>query len=112
MSDHATALLAALDEEQRKVATAVLGPVLVIAGAGTGKTRAITQRIAYGVEIGAFDPRKVLALTFTAKAAGEMRQRLRVLGIPGVQARTFHAAALRQLIHFWPEVLGGRFPRC
>ena len=111
MSDNAEALLAALDDEQRKVATAVRGPVLVIAGAGTGKTRAITQRIAYGVEIGAFDPRKVLALTFTAKAAGEMRQRLRVLGIPGVQARTFHAAALRQLIYFWPEVLGGRFPK-
>jgi DNA helicase-2/ATP-dependent DNA helicase PcrA len=111
VSVNAEALLAALDDEQRKVATAVRGPVLVIAGAGTGKTRAITQRIAYGVEIGAFDPRKVLALTFTAKAAGEMRQRLRVLGIPGVQARTFHAAALRQLIYFWPEVLGGRFPK-
>jgi DNA helicase-2/ATP-dependent DNA helicase PcrA len=111
VSDNATALLASLDQEQRKVATAIRGPVLVIAGAGTGKTRAITQRIAYGVEIGAFDPRKVLALTFTAKAAGEMRQRLGVLGIPGVQARTFHAAALRQLIYFWPEVLGGRFPK-
>jgi len=111
MSENATALLAALDEEQRRVATAIRGPVLVIAGAGTGKTRAITQRIAYGVEVGAFDPRKVLALTFTAKAAGEMRQRLRVLGIGQVQARTFHAAALRQLIYFWPEVLGGRFPK-
>lgn len=111
MSDRATELLATLDEEQRKVATALRGPVLVIAGAGTGKTRAITQRIAYGVEVGAFDPRKVLALTFTAKAAGEMRQRLRLLGFPQIQARTFHAAALRQLIFFWPEVLGGRFPK-
>lgn len=111
MSDDATALLASLDQEQRRVATALRGPVLVIAGAGTGKTRAITQRIAYGVEVGAYDPRKVLALTFTAKAAGEMRQRLRLLGIGQVQARTFHAAALRQLIYFWPEVLGGRFPK-
>ena len=111
MSDDATELLASLDQEQRKVATALRGPVLVIAGAGTGKTRAITQRIAYGVEVGAYDPRKVLALTFTAKAAGEMRQRLRLLGIGQVQARTFHAAALRQLIYFWPEVLGGRFPK-
>lgn len=111
MSERATELLATLDEEQGKVATALRGPVLVIAGAGTGKTRAITQRIAYGVEVGAFDPRKVLALTFTAKAAGEMRQRLRLLGFPQIQARTFHAAALRQLIFFWPEVLGGRFPK-
>lgn len=111
MSDDATELLASLDQEQRRVATALRGPVLVIAGAGTGKTRAITQRIAYGVEVGAYDPRKVLALTFTAKAAGEMRQRLRLLGIGQVQARTFHAAALRQLIYFWPEVLGGRFPK-
>lgn len=111
MSDDATELLASLDQEQRRVATALRGPVLVIAGAGTGKTRAITQRIAYGVEVGAYDPRKVLALTFTAKAAGEMRQRLRLLGIGQVQARTFHAAALRQLIYFWPEVFGGRFPK-
>ncbi len=111
MSEAATTLLSSLDDEQRRVATALRGPVLVIAGAGTGKTRAITQRIAYGVEVGAFDPRKVLALTFTSKAAGEMRQRLRALGIGQVQARTFHAAALRQLIYFWPEVLGGRFPQ-
>lgn len=104
-------LLKPLDEEQRLVATAIRGPVLVIAGAGTGKTRAITHRIAYGVAIGAFDPSKTLALTFTAKAAGEMRSRLRTLGIGNVSARTFHAAALRQLIYFWPDLMGGRFPQ-
>lgn len=104
-------LLKPLDEEQRLVATAIRGPVLVIAGAGTGKTRAITHRIAYGVAIGAFDPEKTMALTFTAKAAGEMRSRLRTLGIANVNARTFHAAALRQLIYFWPDLMGGRFPQ-
>jgi DNA helicase-2/ATP-dependent DNA helicase PcrA len=111
MSEAAERLLADLDDEQRIVATSVRGPVLVIAGAGTGKTRAITYRIAYGVASGAFDPMKTLALTFTAKAAGEMRSRLRILGIPQVSARTFHSAALRQLIYFWPEVFGGRFPQ-
>ncbi|MFZ9910343.1 MAG: ATP-dependent helicase, partial [Candidatus Nanopelagicaceae bacterium] len=111
MSEVAERLLADLDDEQRIVATTVRGPVLVIAGAGTGKTRAITYRIAYGVASGAFDPMKTLALTFTAKAAGEMRSRLRILGIPQVSARTFHSAALRQLIYFWPEVFGGRFPQ-
>jgi DNA helicase-2/ATP-dependent DNA helicase PcrA len=110
-SEIAERLLADLDEEQRIVATSVRGPVLVIAGAGTGKTRAITYRIAYGVASGAFDPMKTLALTFTAKAAGEMRSRLRTLGIPQVSARTFHSAALRQLLYFWPEVLGGKFPQ-
>jgi DNA helicase-2/ATP-dependent DNA helicase PcrA len=104
-------LLKPLDEEQRLVATAIRGPVLVIAGAGTGKTRAITHRIAYGVAIGAFNPSKTLALTFTAKAAGEMRSRLRTLGIGNVSAKTFHAAALRQLIYFWPDLMGGRFPQ-
>jgi DNA helicase-2/ATP-dependent DNA helicase PcrA len=107
----AESILAALDDEQRSVATAVRGPVCVIAGAGTGKTRAITHRLAYAVDIGVIEPQKVLALTFTARAAGEMRTRLRALGVPGISARTFHAAALRQLMYFWPEVLGGRFPQ-
>ena len=89
-------ILDALDPEQREVATALHGPVCVLAGAGTGKTRAITHRIAYGVRVGAYNPQSVLAVTFTARAAGEMRQRLRALGATGVQARTFHAAALRQ----------------
>ena len=85
-------LLAALDPEQRAVATALTGPVCVLAGAGTGKTRAITHRIAYGVRTGQYRPAGVLAVTFTARAAGEMRLRLRALGAGGVQARTFHSA--------------------
>ena len=93
-------ILAALDNEQRAVALATRGPVCVIAGAGTGKTRAITHRIAYGAAIGVMDPHKVLALTFTARAAGEMRMRLRSLGVPTVAARTIHSAALKQLLYF------------
>ncbi|WP_084101086.1 ATP-dependent helicase [Demequina sp. NBRC 110051] len=104
-------ILEALDPEQRQVATALHGPVCVLAGAGTGKTRAITHRIAYGVRVNAYNPQSVLAVTFTARAAGEMRQRLRALGAPGVQARTFHAAALRQLSYFWPQVIGGQIPQ-
>jgi len=104
-------LLTALDPEQRAVATALRGPVCVLAGAGTGKTRAITHRIAYGIRSGAFRADHVLAVTFTARAAGEMRTRLRSLGAGGVQARTFHAAALRQLTYFWPKVVGGAPPR-
>ncbi|TNM68538.1 ATP-dependent DNA helicase UvrD2 [Streptomyces sp. NP160] len=110
---HATladAVLASLDPEQRAVASALRGPVCVLAGAGTGKTRAITHRIAHGVHAGVYDPRSVLALTFTSRAAGEMRSRLRDLGVPAVQARTFHAAALRQLQYFWPTAVGGPLP--
>ena len=103
-------ILAALDPDQRAVALATRGPVCVIAGAGTGKTRAITHRIAYAAAIGTMDPTKVLALTFTAKAAGEMRARLRSLGVPTVAARTIHSAALKQLLYFWPSVFGGRTP--
>ena len=104
------ALLESLDPEQREVATALHGPVCVLAGAGTGKTRAITSRIAYGVHSGVYVPQRVLAVTFTARAAGEMRSRLRDLGTVGVQARTFHAAALRQLRYFWPRHVGGELP--
>jgi DNA helicase II / ATP-dependent DNA helicase PcrA len=103
-------ILAALDQDQKAVALASRGPVCVIAGAGTGKTRAITHRIAYGAAIGTMDPQKVLALTFTSRAAGEMRTRLRALGVPTVAARTIHAAALKQLVYFWPTVFGGRVP--
>ena len=95
-------VLGALDPEQHAVATAPRGPVCVLAGAGTGKTRALTHRIAALVARRQVDPRQVLALTFTARAAGELRGRLRALGVDGVQARTFHAAALRQLRFFWP----------
>ncbi len=103
-------LLDALDPEQRAVASALRGPVRVLAGAGTGKTRAITHRIAYGVASGVYNPTEVLAVTFTTRAAGEMRTRLRGLGAGGVQARTFHSAALRQARFFWPKVYGGELP--
>ncbi|MET7887152.1 ATP-dependent DNA helicase UvrD2 [Streptomyces avermitilis] len=109
--DSADAVLDGLDPEQRAVATALHGPVCVLAGAGTGKTRAITHRIAYGVRAGILQPSSVLAVTFTNRAAGEMRGRLRQLGASGVQARTFHSAALRQLQYFWPKAVGGGLPR-
>ncbi len=120
------ALLAGLDPEQREVALAARGPVCVLAGAGTGKTRAITYRIAYAASAGTMNPAHVLALTFTVRAAGELRGRLRQLSAasPGyggpafgdlgtglVRASTFHAAALRQLNYFWPRVVGGRPPQ-
>ncbi|MDT7536893.1 MAG: ATP-dependent helicase UvrD/PcrA [Actinomycetota bacterium] len=104
-------VLAALDPEQREAAAAVRGPVCILAGAGTGKTRTITHRAAYAVLSGAVQPSALLAVTFTARAAGEMRTRLRQLGVGGVQARTFHAAALRQLQYFWPRSIGGPPPR-
>jgi DNA helicase-2/ATP-dependent DNA helicase PcrA len=112
------ALLSALDPEQREVALAGRGPVCVLAGAGTGKTRAVAYRIAYTAATGLADPARLLAVTFTTRAAGELRARLRALGaaVPGaglerVQARTFHSAALRQLTHFWPAAVGGPAPR-
>lgn len=108
--NHSEDVLTGLDPEQREVAEAVRGPVCVLAGAGTGKTRAITHRIAHAVRSGVVDAQGVLAVTFTTRAAGELRQRLRQLGAPGVQARTFHAAALRQLTYFWPRVIGGSAP--
>jgi len=124
-------LLAALDPEQREVVLATRGAVCVLAGAGTGKTRAITYRIAYAAAVGMVNPAHVLALTFTVRAAGELRGRLRQLSAAGpgsgglgsggagsgglgtglVRASTFHAAALRQLNYFWPRVVGGRPPR-
>ncbi|CNF29692.1 UvrD/REP helicase [Mycobacterium tuberculosis] len=107
----AESVLEGLDPEQRAVAEAVQGPVCVLAGAGTGKTRAITHRIAYATLTGVVTPQRVLAVTFTTRAAGELRSRLRQLGAPGVQARTFHAAALRQLTYFWPRVVGGEPPK-
>jgi len=104
-------IVAPLDPEQRQVVLAPPGPVRVLAGAGTGKTRAITHRIAYLTATGVATPQTVLAVTFTARAAGELRGRLRALGAEGVQARTFHAAALRQLGFFWPRVAGAALPR-
>jgi len=103
-------LLAGLDAEQRQAAESLSGPLCILAGAGTGKTRAITHRIAHGVHTGIYNPTSVLALTFTTRAAAEMRTRLRQLGASGVQTRTFHAAALRQLQYFWPQAIGGTLP--
>lgn len=102
--------LDALDERQREAAAILRGPVAVLAGAGTGKTRVITHRIAHGVDTGAYSPSRVMALTFTAKAAGELRGRLRSLGVEGIAARTFHAAALAQLNFFWPTLAGSPAP--
>ena len=104
-------ILGGLDAEQREVASTLTGPLCVLAGAGTGKTRAITHRIAYGVHSGVYSPQRLLAVTFTARAAAEMRSRLRDLGAGNVQARTFHAAALRQLQFFWPQAVGGTLPQ-
>ncbi len=103
-------ILSALDPEQRSAAEAVRGPVCILAGAGTGKTRAITHRIAFAINSGTVSPAHVLAVTFTARAAGELRGRLRGLGAGAVQARTFHSAALRQLQYFWPRTIGGELP--
>jgi DNA helicase-2/ATP-dependent DNA helicase PcrA len=107
----AESLLEGLDEQQRQAAEALLGPVCMLAGAGTGKTRAITHRIAYGVASGVYPPGRVMALTFTNRSAGELRSRLRTLGAGGVSARTFHASALSQLNFFWPQVVGGTMPK-
>lgn len=98
--------LSLLDEDQRAAATAPRGPVCILAGAGTGKTRTITYRIAHMVDQGFVNPQRVLAVTFTTRAASEMRERLNHMGVGGVQAQTFHAAARRQLKYFWPQVAG------
>ena len=117
-------LLARLNPEQREAAATVRGPVRILAGAGTGKTRTITHRIAGQILSGAFEPSQVLAVTFTERAAAEMRDRARALcGALGmddvsVRALTFHAAAWAQLRHFWshlddgplPEVLSSKVP--
>jgi len=104
------ALLEGLDPQQREVARTVHGPLVVVAGAGTGKTRAVTHRIAYGVATGVFEPGGVLAVTFTTRAAAEMRARLSTLGVIGVVTRTFHSAALSQVRYLWPRVYGRAFP--
>ena len=79
---------------------AARGPLCILAGAGTGKTTTITRRIAWQVASGAFPPQQIVAVTFTDKAAGELRARLRALGADGVRASTFHSAALALLRHF------------
>src|SRR3990172_1000558 len=102
-----TALLADLDPEQEAAARGTSGPVAIHAGAGSGKTRVISHRTAYAIATGVVPADQVLVVTFTEKAAKEMVERLRSLGLPGVTARTFHAHALSQLRHFWPASHGG-----
>ncbi|NDC18994.1 MAG: ATP-dependent helicase [Microbacteriaceae bacterium] len=104
-------ILEALDEEQREAALSLHGPTVILAGAGTGKTRTITHRIAYGILRGDYSEQKVMALTYTNKAAGELRGRLRQLGVQAVGAKTFHAAALAQVEYFWREFFGIESPR-
>ncbi len=102
------ALLAGLDPSQVEAVRITRGPVVIHAGAGSGKTRVVTHRVAYAVATGAVDPRRILVVTFTDKAAGEMTERLAALGFPRIAARTFHAAALAQLRHFWPRLQAGQ----
>lgn len=92
------------------MATMLEHPLVVLAGAGTGKTRAITHRVANAVREGRYLPTATLAVTFTTRAAGEMRTRLAGLGVRGAQARTIHAAALRQCRFFWPQTFRTEFP--
>lgn len=103
-------ILADLDDDQLRAVQALHGPVVIIAGAGSGKTSVITRRIAFGVHTGEHDPSRSVAVTFTTKAAGEMTRRLRSLGVHGVRVRTFHAAALKQLRYYWPRFIGGPLP--
>jgi DNA helicase-2/ATP-dependent DNA helicase PcrA len=111
-------ILAGLNEAQRAAVTTVRGAVAILAGAGTGKTTVVTRRIGYQIATGTFAPRQILAVTFTEKAAGELKTRLGRLGVEGIEARTFHGAALSQLARLWPahtraslpEVLGSKTP--
>lgn len=104
-------VLADLDDAQLSAVQHLRGPLCILAGAGTGKTRVITHRIAYGIQEGIYSPNRVMALTFTAKAAGELRSRLRELYAPTVAARTFHATALAQINFFWPQIARQEAPR-
>ncbi|NBO79467.1 MAG: ATP-dependent helicase, partial [Actinobacteria bacterium] len=99
-----------LDDAQQAIVNTLNGPVVIYAGAGSGKTRALTHRIANGVVNNIYDPEKVLALSFTTRAADEMALRLSAMGIRNVATRTFHSAALRQLKYFWPDAVGGQMP--
>ena len=103
-------LLTDLDPAQREAVAITSGPLCILAGAGSGKTRVISRRVAYALATGAVRPQDVLVVTFTDKAAGEMAGRLAELGHRGVAASTFHAAALRQLRHFWPRIHGTALP--
>lgn len=111
MTSNAKEILDSLDEDQAAAASALRGPVCIVAGPGSGKTRTITHRIAYGVATGVFNPDLVLALTYTNRAASEIRARLRQLGTQNVAVRTFHSAALSQLQYFWPQLTGAAAPK-
>ncbi len=104
-------ILAQLDDAQQAAVTNLKGPLAIIAGAGSGKTRTISHRIAYGIATGEYAESRVLALTYTNRAAAELRSRLRLLGAPLVQVRTFHAAALAQLQFFWPQLTESMAPK-
>ena len=106
----ANRLLADLNEAQRQAVQATSGPLVILAGAGTGKTRTISRRAAYAIETGVVAPDRILLVTFTDKAANEMVSRMRALGHGRVLARTFHAHARSQLFHFWPANHDGRPP--
>lgn len=99
----ATPLLDKLDDEQRAAVLAPIGPVRILAGAGTGKTRSITHRIAYYHHLGEAPAQQVLAVTHSRRAASEMRDRLEKLGAGGARAATFHSAALAQLRRSWKQ---------
>ena len=111
-------ILAGLNPAQREAALAVRGPVAILAGAGTGKTTTITRRIAVQVATESFRADQLLAVTFSEKAARELKQRLSALRVSGVEARTFHAAALSHLSTLWephtgeplPDVLDSKAP--
>ncbi len=111
MTSDAKEILDSLDEDQAAAASDLRGPVCIVAGPGSGKTRTITHRIAYGVASGEFNPDLVLALTYTNRAASEIRSRLRQLGTQNVAVRTFHSAALSQLQYFWPQLTGSAAPK-
>ena len=100
-------LLGDLNDAQREAVVACSGPVVIIAGAGTGKTRVISRRAAYAIATDVVPRDQVLLVTFTDKAATEMRERLSVLGLTGVLARTFHAQARSILMHFWSDLHAG-----
>ena len=106
----AAGIFEGLNPEQRAAVEAVRGPVCIVAGAGSGKTTTITRRIAHQVASGTFAASEILAVTFTDKAAGEMRSRLAALGVKGVEARTFHSAALAVLRGLAPEPPAGVLP--
>jgi DNA helicase II / ATP-dependent DNA helicase PcrA len=107
---HPKFLTSDLNPAQREAVETTVGPLCILAGAGTGKTRVISRRVAYAIATGAVHPGHVLVVTFTDKAANEMRERLAALGFPGVQAQTFHAAAFRQLRYFWSRLSDARLP--